>query len=43
VLEDPKAHEVARAIAWPASGHAYHVVGSTPFVDEGMTLYPKFV
>jgi glucose 1-dehydrogenase len=35
--------EVARAIAWAASEQASYVVGSTVFVDGGMTLYPRFV
>jgi glucose 1-dehydrogenase len=35
--------EIAAAIAWVASEEASYVVGSTIFVDGGMTLYPKFV
>lgn len=35
--------DVARAIAWLASDQASYVVGSTLFVDGGMTLYPKFI
>ncbi len=35
--------DVARAIAWVASEQAGYVVGSTLFVDGGMTLYPKLV
>jgi glucose 1-dehydrogenase len=35
--------EIAAAIAWVASPEAEYVVGSTLFVDGGMTLYPKFV
>ncbi len=35
--------EVAGAISWLASDEAEYVVGSTIFVDGGMTLYPKFV
>jgi glucose 1-dehydrogenase len=35
--------DVARAVAWLASPQADYVVGSTLFVDGGMTLYPKFV
>jgi glucose 1-dehydrogenase len=37
------AEEVAAAIAWVAGPEASYVVGSTLFVDGGMTLYPKFV
>jgi glucose 1-dehydrogenase len=32
--------EIARAIAWLASDQAGYVVGTTLFVDGGMTLYP---
>lgn len=35
--------DVARAVAWVASEQASYVVGSTLFVDGGMTLYPRFV
>jgi glucose 1-dehydrogenase len=35
--------EIAAAIAWLASPDAEYVVGTTLFVDGGMTLYPKFV
>jgi glucose 1-dehydrogenase len=35
--------DVAAAVAWAASEQAGYVVGSTLFVDGGMTLYPKFV
>ncbi len=35
--------DVASAVAWVASEQASYVVGSTLFVDGGMTLYPKFV
>ena len=35
---DPE--EIARAIAWLASDQAGYVVGTTLFVDGGMTLYP---
>ena len=35
--------DVARAVAWVASAEGDYVVGSTLFVDGGMTLYPKFV
>ncbi len=34
--------DVARAVAWVASDEADYVVGSTIFVDGGMTLYPRF-
>jgi glucose 1-dehydrogenase len=33
--------EIARAIAWLASDQAGYVVGSTLYVDGGMTLYPR--
>jgi glucose 1-dehydrogenase len=32
--------EIARAIAWLASDQASYIVGTTLFVDGGMTLYP---
>lgn len=35
--------DVARAVAWVTSEQADYVVGSTLFVDGGMTLYPRFV
>jgi glucose 1-dehydrogenase len=35
--------DVSRAVAWVASDQADYVVGSTLFVDGGMTLYPRFV
>ncbi len=35
--------DVAAAVAWVASEQAGYVVGSTVFVDGGMTLYPNFV
>lgn len=35
--------DVARVVAWVASEQASYVVGSTIFVDGGMTLYPRFV
>ena len=35
--------EIAAAIAWVAGPEAEYVVGTTLFVDGGMTLYPKFV
>ncbi len=34
--------EIAGAIAWLAGPGAEYVVGSTLFVDGGMTLYPQF-
>jgi glucose 1-dehydrogenase len=34
--------DVARAAVWLVSDHADYVVGSTLFVDGGMTLYPGF-
>jgi glucose 1-dehydrogenase len=34
--------DVARAVAWVASDEADYIVGSTIFVDGGMTLYPRF-
>jgi glucose 1-dehydrogenase len=34
--------DVAGAVAWVASEQASYVVGSTLFVDGGMTLYPRF-
>ena len=35
--------EVAASISWLASPEAEYVVGTTLFVDGGMTLYPRFV
>jgi glucose 1-dehydrogenase len=35
--------DVASAVAWVSSDRAEYVVGTTIFVDGGMTLYPKFV
>lgn len=35
--------DVANAVAWVASDKADYVVGSTLFVDGGMTLYPRFI
>jgi glucose 1-dehydrogenase len=35
--------EIAAAIAWLAGPDAEYVVGTTLFVDGGMTLYPRFV
>jgi glucose 1-dehydrogenase len=33
--------DIARAVAWLASDQAGYVVGTTLFVDGGMTLYPR--
>jgi glucose 1-dehydrogenase len=38
-----KPEEIAAAISWLASDEADYVVGTTLFVDGGMTLYPRFV
>ena len=38
-----RVEDVAAAVSWIASDEAEYVVGSTLFVDGGMTLYPKFV
>ena len=38
-----KPEEIAATIAWVAGSEADYVVGTTLFVDGGMTLYPKFV
>jgi len=35
--------DVAKAVSWVASEEASYVVGSTIFIDGGMTLYPRFV
>ncbi len=35
--------EIAAAISWLAAPEAEYVVGTTLFVDGGMTLYPNFV
>ena len=35
--------EIAAAIAWLACSESEYVVGTTLFVDGGMTLYPRFV
>ena len=34
--------DVARAVVWLASDHSDYVVGTTLYVDGGMTLYPGF-
>jgi len=34
--------DIARAAVWLASGLSDYVVGTTLFVDGGMTLYPGF-
>jgi glucose 1-dehydrogenase len=34
--------DIARAAVWLASDHADYLVGTTLFVDGGMTLYPGF-
>jgi len=34
--------DIARAAVWLASDHSDYVVGSTLFIDGGMTLYPGF-
>jgi glucose 1-dehydrogenase len=38
-----KPEEIAATIAWVAGPEAEYVVGTTLFVDGGMTLYPKFI
>jgi len=35
--------DVAQAVVWFASDQSDYVVGSTLYVDGGMTLYPEFV
>jgi glucose 1-dehydrogenase len=37
-----EAEDIARAAVWLASDHSDYVVGTTLFVDGGMTLYPGF-
>jgi glucose 1-dehydrogenase len=37
-----EAEDIARAAVWLASDHSDYVVGSTLFIDGGMTLYPGF-
>ena len=37
-----EAEEIGRAAAWLASDESDYVVGTTLFVDGGMTLYPGF-
>ncbi|GAB0119008.1 SDR family oxidoreductase [Acidisoma sp. 7E03] len=39
-IGDPE--DVGRVAVWLASDHADYVVGTTIFVDGGMTLYPSF-
>ena len=34
--------DIARAAVWLASDESDYLVGSTIFVDGGMTLYPGF-
>jgi glucose 1-dehydrogenase len=34
--------DIARAAVWLASDQSDYVVGTTLFVDGGMTLYPGF-
>ena len=40
-LAEPE--EIAAAIAWLAGPDAEYVIGTTLFVDGGMTLYPKSI
>ncbi len=37
-----EADEIGRAAVWLASDHSDYVVGSTLYIDGGMTLYPGF-
>jgi glucose 1-dehydrogenase len=37
-----KPEDISQAVAWVASSQADYVVGTTLFVDGGMTLYPEF-
>ena len=37
-----EAEEVANAVVWLASDMSDYVVGSTLFIDGGMSLYPEF-
>lgn len=37
-----ESEDIARAAVWLASDHSDYVVGTTLFVDGGMTLYPGF-
>ena len=34
--------DIARAVVWLASDQSDYVVGTTLFVDGGMTLFPDF-
>jgi glucose 1-dehydrogenase len=37
-----EAEDIAQTAAWLASDHADYIVGTTIFIDGGMTLYPGF-
>ena len=37
-----EAEDVARAVCWLVSDEADYLVGTTLFIDGGMTLYPGF-
>jgi glucose 1-dehydrogenase len=37
-----ESEDIARAAVWLASDHSDYVVGTTLFIDGGMTLYPGF-